>query len=163
MSGTGLRQTFALWRGGAPGAVARFIPATPLSRDWATGRCACGVPALPTQDTSFWCNFARAWSAAVVKSERWRRCARCAATVNAWSITNGLHIGSALRMALTRNTFSNGRGRAELAYYPASFWSAGLQGDFPDLMAALAPASWDTRRNRLICADLHARTRPIKD
>jgi len=131
-------QTFALWRGGALGAVARLYPPRLCRRGTGRrGRCACGVPALLTQGLRLsWCTFARrAWSLPLVKSGN----AGGDATPALQPLCAGpnhemaLHIG-VLRcaLALTRqNTFrKTPRPRRPLPI-PATFLRRGPAGGIP--------------------------------
>ena len=133
-------QTFALWRGGAPGPW----------RDYTRHAFVAGLGdgTLPraaflhylTQDYVFLVHFARAWSLAVVKSETLEEMRTCAATVDA--LVNhemALHIGVCAAHGIDEATlFATAEAAPNLAY-TRYVLDAGLQGDFLDLMAALAP------------------------
>lgn len=133
-------QTFALWR---EGAAAPWLDYTRHAfveglRDGTLPRAA--FLHYLIQDYVFLVHFSRAWSLAVVKSETMEEMKICAGTVNA--LVNhemSLHVqicaGEGINEA---QLFEAAESTANLAY-TRYVLDAGLQGDFLDLMAALAP------------------------
>jgi thiaminase/transcriptional activator TenA len=92
------------------------------------------------QDYVFLVHFARAWSFAVVKSETLDEMKVCASTVDGLvNYEMGLHIKTCAAAGIDAATlFAAKEDTANLAY-TRYVMDAGLQGDFLDLIAALAP------------------------
>ncbi|WP_386683474.1 thiaminase II [Loktanella sp. R86503] len=157
-------QTFAQWRSGAQGPW----------RDYTRHAFVAGLSdgTLPraaflhylTQDYVFLVHFARAWSLAVVKSETLEEMRTCAATVNA--LVNhemALHIGVCAAHGIDEATlFATKEAEANLAY-TRYVLDAGLQGDFLDLMAALAPCVMGYGEIGLHLAQTCSADTPYKD
>lgn len=133
-------KTFGLWRQGAASA-------------WQDYTChvfvqGLGDGSLPRaaflryliQDYVFLVHFSRAWSLAVVKSETLEEMKICAGTVDA--LVNhemSLHVKTCATEGIDEAAlFAATEGFENLAY-TRYVMDAGLQGDFLDLMAALAP------------------------
>lgn len=140
MTPTEYGHTFAQWREGA-------------GADWAAYTQHEFVQALAdgslpranflhylVQDYVFLVHFARAWSLAVVKSDTLEEMKTCAATVNAL-VTHemGLHVAVCAKEGITEQQLFDAREELENLAYTRYVLDAGLQGDFLDLMAALAP------------------------
>lgn len=92
------------------------------------------------QDYVFLVHFARAWSLAVVKVETLDEMKTCAATVDA--LVNhemGLHVKTCAAEGIDEATLYAAPEAFENLAYTRYVMDAGLQGDFLDLMAALAP------------------------
>lgn len=92
------------------------------------------------QDYVFLVHFSRAWSMAVVKSETLEEMKTCAATVDA--LVNhemALHVQTCAAEGITEQQLFDAREEVENIAYTRYVIDAGLQGDFLDLMAALAP------------------------
>ncbi|WP_438955815.1 thiaminase II [Cognatiyoonia sp.] len=92
------------------------------------------------QDYVFLIHFSRAWSLAVVKSETLEEMKVCAGTVDA--LVNhemALHIKTCAAEGIDEETLFNAAEEAENLAYTRYVMDAGLQGDFLDLLAALAP------------------------
>ena len=132
--------TFAQWRAGCPD-------------DWlAYTRHAfvegLGEGTLPrssflhylVQDYVFLVHFARAWSLAVVKAETLDEMKVCAGTVDA--LVNhemALHVKTCAAEGIDEATLFAANEASENLAYTRYVMDAGLQGDFLDLLAALAP------------------------
>ncbi len=92
------------------------------------------------QDYVFLIHFSRAWSLGVVKSETLDEMKICAATVDA--LVNhemALHIQTCAAEGISEDMLFHAAEEAENLAYTRYVLDAGLQGDFLDLMAALAP------------------------
>jgi thiaminase/transcriptional activator TenA len=92
------------------------------------------------QDYVFLVHFSRAWSLAVVKSETLEELKICAATVNA--LVNhemSLHVKICAAEGIDEDALFAAPEAVENLAYTRYVMDAGLQGDFLDLMAALAP------------------------
>lgn len=92
------------------------------------------------QDYVFLVHFSRAWSLAVVKSETMNELKTCAATVNA--LVNqemDLHVQTCAAEGISEDRLFAATEELENLAYTRYVMDAGLQGDFLDLMAALAP------------------------
>lgn len=132
-------KSFALWRAGAPSwdAYARHAFVSGL-----------GDGTLPreaflhylVQDYVFLVHFSRAWSLGVVKAETLGEMKVCASTVDA--LVNremALHVQTCAAEGIDEATLFAAREEVENLAYTRYVMDAGLQGDFLDLMAALAP------------------------
>lgn len=140
MSNQPYGSTFAHWRNGCP-------------QDWQSYTHHAFVAGLRdgtlprkaflhylVQDYVFLTHFARAWSLAVVKAETLNEMKVCASTVDA--LVNhemDLHIRNCAAEGLDEASLFNAREEVENLAYTRYVLDAGLQGDFLDLMAALAP------------------------
>jgi len=133
-------KTFALWREGAAG----------LWRDYTHHAFVEGLRdgTLPRaeflhyliQDYVFLVHFSRAWSLAVVKSETLEEMKVCAGTVDA--LVNqemSLHVKTCAAEGIDEVTLFNASESVENLAYTRYVMDAGMQGDFLDMMAALAP------------------------
>lgn len=92
------------------------------------------------QDYVFLIHFSRAWSLAVVKSETLDEMKTCAATVDA--LVNhemSLHVKTCAAEGIDEAALFGATEAVENLAYTRYVMDAGLQGDFLDLMAALAP------------------------
>jgi len=92
------------------------------------------------QDYVFLVHFARAWSFAVVKAETLDEMKTCASTVDA--LVNhemALHVETCAGEGIDEATLFAASEAPENLAYTRYVLDAGLQGDFLDLMAALAP------------------------
>jgi thiaminase/transcriptional activator TenA len=92
------------------------------------------------QDYVFLVHFARAWSLAVVKSETLEEMKICASTVDA--LVNhemSLHVKTCAAEGIDEATLFAATEAVENLAYTRYVLDAGLQGDFLDLIAALAP------------------------
>lgn len=133
-------KTFALWREGCPNAWAAYT-----DHPFVAGL---GDGTLPRtaflhyliQDYMFLVHFARAWSLAVVKAETPDEMKVCAATVHA--LVNhemALHVKTCAAEGIEEGTLFAATEEFENLAYTRYVMDAGLQGDFLDLMAGLAP------------------------
>ncbi len=133
-------KTFALWRGGASAAWQDYT-----RHAFVEGL---GDGTLPraaflhylVQDYVFLVHFSRAWSLGVVKSETLDEMKICAGTVDA--LVNhemALHVKTCAAEGIDEATLFAAREEVENLAYTRYVLDAGLQGDFLDLMAALAP------------------------
>lgn len=92
------------------------------------------------QDYVFLVHFARAWSFGVVKAETLSEMKTCASTVDA--LVNhemALHVSTCAAQGIDEATLFAAQEATENLAYTRYVIDAGLQGDFLDLMAALAP------------------------
>ena len=132
--------TFALWRAGCPKAWNAYT-----EHSFVRGL---GDGTLPRaafvhyliQDYVFLVHFARAWSLAVVKADTLDEMKICASTVDA--LVNhemALHVKTCAAEGLDEATLFNAAEEFENLAYTRYVMDAGLQGDFLDLIAALAP------------------------
>lgn len=140
MTGPDYGRVFARWRQGCPAqwdAYTRHEFVEGL-RDGSLSR-----PAFLhylIQDYVFLVHFARAWSFGVVKAETLDEMKTCATTVNA--LVNhemDLHIRTCAEAGIDEATLFAAREEIENLAYTRYVMDAGMQGDFLDLMAALAP------------------------
>jgi len=133
-------STFELWRAGCPDA---WTPYTHHS--FVRGL---GDGTLPRaafvhyliQDYVFLVHFARAWSFAVVKAETLDEMKICATTVDA--LVNhemALHVETCADAGVDEATLFAATEELETLAYTRYVMDAGIQGDFLDLIAALAP------------------------
>ncbi|OAN67910.1 thiaminase II [Sulfitobacter sp. EhC04] len=133
-------KTFALWRAGAGDAWRDYT-----HHAFVEGL---GDGTLPRaaflhyliQDYVFLIHFARAWSLAVVKSETLEEMRICAGTVDA--LVNhemSLHVTTCATEGIDEATLFAASEAVENLAYTRYVMDAGVQGDFLDLMAALAP------------------------
>lgn len=140
MTQTPYGATFALWRADCPDTWHAYT-----HHAFVTGL---GDGSLPraaflhylVQDYVFLVHFARAWSLGVVKSETLDEMKVCAATVDA--LVNhemALHIKTCAAQGITEASLFAATEEFENLAYTRYVMDAGLQGDFLDLMAALAP------------------------
>lgn len=140
MSGQVYGQTFAHWRAGCP----------EIWQDYTHHAFVAGLAdgTLPRaaflnyliQDYIFLVHFARAWSLGVVKAETLDEMKVCASTVDA--LVNhemALHIKTCAAAGIDEATLFHATEELENLAYTRFVMDAGLQGDFLDLMAALAP------------------------
>ncbi|MEP4195285.1 MAG: thiaminase II [Aliishimia sp.] len=92
------------------------------------------------QDYVFLVHFARAWSFAVVKAETLDEMKVCAGTVDA--LVNhemALHVKTCAAQGIDEDALFRATEEFENLAYTRYVMDCGLQGDFLDLMAALAP------------------------
>lgn len=132
--------TFALWRAGTPDPWQaythhRFVEGL---RDGTLPRAA--FVHYLIQDYVFLVHFARAWSLGVVKAQTLDEMKICAGTVDA--LVNhemALHVRTCAAEGIEEAALFNAAEEFENLAYTRYVMDAGLQGDFLDLMAALAP------------------------
>ncbi|MEP3344974.1 MAG: thiaminase II [Litoreibacter sp.] len=140
MSNQPYGSTFALWRAGCPDAWLAYA-----HHPFVTGL---GDGTLPRaafvhyliQDYVFLVHFARAWSFGVVKAETLDEMKVCAATVDA--LVNhemALHVQTCAAEGIDEAALFTATEEFENLAYTRYVMDVGLQGDFLDLMAALAP------------------------
>lgn len=133
-------KSFALWREGCSptwGAYTRHAFVQGLG-DGSLPRTA--FLHYLVQDYVFLVHFSRAWSLGVVKSETLDEMKTCAATVNA--LVNhemAMHVRTCAAEGISEEVLFAAREEVENIAYTRYVMDAGLQGDFLDLMAALAP------------------------
>lgn len=92
------------------------------------------------QDYVFLVHFSRAWSLAVVKSETLEEMKTCATTVDV--LVNqemSLHVKTCAAEGISEEELFTATEAVENLAYTRYVMDAGMQGDFLDLMAALAP------------------------
>lgn len=133
-------KTFALWREGAAGSWRDYTRHAFVEglRNGSLPRAA--FLHYLTQDYVFLVHFSRAWSLAVVKSEALEEMKVCAGTVDA--LVNhemSLHVKTCAAIGIDEATLFNATEAVENLAYTRYVIDAGMQGDFLDMMAALAP------------------------
>lgn len=133
-------KSFAVWREGAAGVWQDYTqhPFVAGLGDGSLSRQA--FLHYLIQDYVFLVHFARAWSLGVVKSETQEEMRVCAGTVDA--LVNhemSLHVKTCAAEGIDEATLFNAAEDVENLAYTRYVLDAGLQGDFLDLMAALAP------------------------
>lgn len=133
-------KTFALWRAGAGTAWHDYT-----HHEFVVGL---GDGTLPRtaflhyliQDYIYLVHFSRAWSLAVIKSETLEEMKICAGTVNALiNHEMSLHVTTCASEGIDEATLFAATEAVENLAYTRYVMDAGQQGDFLDLMAALAP------------------------
>ncbi|MFD2739149.1 thiaminase II [Sulfitobacter aestuarii] len=135
-------NSFALWREGAGGAGGAWHDYT--HHAFVEGLRDGSLPRESflhylKQDYVFLVHFSRAWSLAVVKSETLEELRACAATVNALvNFEMGLHVKTCAAEGITEAELFAAEEFENMAYTRYVI-DAGMQGDYLDLMAALAP------------------------
>ena len=144
-------KTFALWRAGAGQTWLDYTRHAFVEgmRDGSLPRAA--FLHYLIQDYVFLVHFSRAWSLAVVKAETINEMKVCAGTVDA--LVNhemALHIKTCAAEGIEEETLFNSIEAAENLAYTRYVMDAGLQGDFLDMMAALASISAVTNDGRLV-------------
>lgn len=133
-------KTFALWRAGAGQTWLDYTRHAFVEgmRDGSLPRAA--FLHYLIQDYVFLVHFSRAWSLAVVKAETINEMKVCAGTVDA--LVNhemALHIKTCAAEGIKEETLFNSIEAVENLAYTRYVMDAGIQGDFLDMMAALAP------------------------
>ena len=133
-------KTFALWRAGAGQIWLDYSRHAFVEgmRDGSLPRAA--FLHYLIQDYVFLVHFSRAWSLAVVKAETINEMKVCAGTVDA--LVNhemALHIKTCAAEGIEEETLFNSIEAVENLAYTRYVMDAGLQGDFLDMLAALAP------------------------
>lgn len=132
--------SFALWRAGCPDPWHAYTQHAFVQglRDGTLPRAS--FLHYLVQDYVFLVHFARAWSLGVVKAETLSEMKVCANTVDA--LVNhemALHVKTCAEAGIDEATLFAAREEFENLAYTRYVMDAGLQGDFLDLMAALAP------------------------
>ena len=132
--------TFAHWRAGCPDAWHAYTHHSFVLglRDGTLPRTA--FVHYLIQDYVFLVHFARAWSFGVVKAETLEEMKVCAATVDA--LVNqemALHVKTCAAEGVDETALFAATEEFENLAYTRYVMDAGLQGDYLDLMAALAP------------------------
>lgn len=133
-------DTFSTWRAGAQDAWAAycFHPFVEGMRDGTLPREA--FLNYLVQDYIFLVHFSRAWALALVKSETLEEMRVCAGTVDA--LVNhemALHIKICAEAGIDEQALYAAAEEDENLAYTRYVMDTGLQGDFLDMMAALAP------------------------
>jgi thiaminase/transcriptional activator TenA len=116
------------------------------------------------QDYVFLVHFSRAWSLAVVKSETLEEMKVCAGTVDA--LVNhemALHVKICAAEGIDESTLFNATEAVENLAYTRYVMDAGMQGDFLDMMAALAPCVMGYGEIGLRLADSNSDDTPYED
>lgn len=132
--------TFTLWRAGCEDTWHAYT-----EHAFVQGLCDGSLPRASflhylVQDYVFLVHFARAWSLGVVKAETLDEMKVCAGTVDA--LVNhemALHVKTCAAAGINEATLFAAIEAFENLAYTRYVMDAGLQGDFLDLMAALAP------------------------
>ncbi|MEO9779465.1 MAG: thiaminase II [Sedimentitalea sp.] len=133
-------KTFGLWRAGAAEPWHNYMNHAFVEglRDGSLPRAS--FLHYLIQDYVFLVHFSRAWSLALVKAETLAEMKVCAGMVDA--LVNqemGLHVKTCAREGIDEAALYNATEAAENLAYTRYVMDAGLQGDFLDMMAALAP------------------------
>ncbi|ASM74661.1 MULTISPECIES: TenA family protein [Roseobacteraceae] len=133
-------KTFALWRAGAAGVWADYTRHAFVQglSDGTLPRAA--FLRYLVQDYVFLVHFSRAWSLGVIKSETLGEMKVCAGTVDA--LVNhemSLHVQTCAAAGIDEHALFTAPEAVENLAYTRYVMDAGAQGDFLDLMAALAP------------------------
>lgn len=116
------------------------------------------------QDYVFLIHFARAWSFAVVKAETLDEMKVCASTVDA--LVNhemALHVKTCAAAGIDEAALFSATEAPENLAYTRYVMDAGLQGDFLDLMAALAPCCFGYGEIGVRLQQTAARDTPYRD
>lgn len=132
--------TFTAWRAGCPDPWHRYTHHAFVEglRDGTLPRTA--FLHYLVQDYVYLVHFARAWSLGVVKAETLDEMKACARTVDA--LVNhemALHVETCAAEGIDEATLFSATEEPENLAYTRYVLDAGLQGDFLDLLAALAP------------------------
>lgn len=140
MTGSIYGETFALWRDGCRDPWQTYTHHTFVEglRDGTLPRAA--FLHYLAQDYVFLVHFSRAWSLGVVKAETLDEMKVCAGTVDA--LVNhemALHVKTCAAAGIDEATLFATTEEFEILAYTRYVMDAGLQGDFLDLMATLAP------------------------
>lgn len=136
-------ETFALWRAGCPAPWHAYTHHAFVEglRDGSLPRSA--FLHYLVQDYVFLVHFARAWSLAVVKADTMNEMKVCSGIVNALVAHEmALHVKTCAAEGIDEATLFSASEETENLAYTRYVMDAGLQGDFLDLMAALAPCSF---------------------
>ncbi|MBS8271566.1 thiaminase II, partial [Halomonas litopenaei] len=139
MTGSVYGETFAHWRAGCPGPWRDYTHHAFVEglRNGSLSRAS--FLHYLVQDYVFLVHFARAWSLAVVKAETLDEMKICAGTVDA--LVNhemALHVTTCAAQGIDEAALFGAVEEFENLAYTRYVMDAGLQGDFLDLMAALA-------------------------
>lgn len=116
------------------------------------------------QDYVFLVHFARAWSLGVVKAETLDEMKICASTVDA--LVNhemALHVKTCAAAGIDETALFAAKEEVENLAYTRYVMDAGLQGDFLDLIAALAPCCFGYGEIGHRLAETSARDTPYAD
>ncbi|MCV2402491.1 thiaminase II [Marinomonas sp. C2222] len=95
------------------------------------------------QDYVYLIHYARAWALGVVKAESSEEMRLCAATVD--SLINqelSLHVETCAAQGIDESSLFNAKEELETIAYTRYVLDSGLQGDFLDLILALAPCAF---------------------
>lgn len=133
-------QTFGFWRDGCPAPWRAYTHHAFVERlrDGTLPRAA--FLHYLIQDYVFLVHFSRAWSLAVVKADTLDEMRVCAQIVNA--LVNeemALHVRTCAAEGISEEALFTAREEVENLAYTRYVLDAGMQGDFLDLIAALAP------------------------
>lgn len=133
-------KVFDLWRAGCPKPWRAYTHHAFVEglRDGTLPRAA--FLHYLVQDYVFLVHFARAWSLGVVKAETLDEMKVCTSILDA--LVNhemALHVETCAAEGISEETLFNASEEIENLAYTRYVLDAGLQGDFLDLMAALAP------------------------
>ena len=140
MSEASYGRTFGLWRAGCPELWKAYThhPFVEGLRDGTLPRAA--FLHYLIQDYVFLVHFSRAWSMGVVKAETLDEMKTCAGILDA--LVNhemALHVKTCGAEGIDEETLFAATEEIENLAYTRYVLDAGMQGDFLDLMAALAP------------------------
>jgi thiaminase/transcriptional activator TenA len=157
-------ETFALWREGCPEPWQAYTH-HPFVEGLGDGSLPRGAFLhYLVQDYVYLVHFARAWSLGVVKAETLDEMKVCAGTVDA--LVNhemALHVKTCAAEGIDEATLFAAEEEFENLAYTRYVMDAGLQGDFLDLMAALAPCCFGYGEIGLRLAGSAAPDTPYRD
>lgn len=164
MTGSVYGETFAHWRAGCPGPWRDYTHHAFVEglRNGSLSRAS--FLHYLVQDYVFLVHFARAWSLAVVKAETLDEMKICAGTVDA--LVNhemALHVTTCAAQGIDEAALFGAVEEFENLAYTRYVMDAGLQGDFLDLMAALAPCCFGYGEIGLRLARSAAPDTPYRD
>lgn len=164
MIGTSYGQSFSLWRAGCDEAWHEYThhPFVEGLRDGTLPHSK--FVHYLIQDYVFLVHFARAWSLAVIKAETLHEMKICAGTVEALvSHEMALHVKTCAAEGIDEATLFAAAEAFETLAYTRYVMDAGLQGDFLDLMAALAPCCFGYGEIGLRLAQTATADTPYRD
>lgn len=116
------------------------------------------------QDYVFLVHFSRAWALAVVKSEALDEMKTCAGLLDALiNHEMALHVSTCAAEGISEDRLFATTEEAENLAYTRYVLDAGVQGDFLDLMAALAPCCFGYGEIGLRLAQSAAPSTPYRD
>ncbi|WP_400082664.1 TenA family protein [Yoonia sp. R78084] len=164
MTGSVYGETFAHWRAGCPGPWRDYTHHAFVEglRNGSLSRAS--FLHYLVQDYVFLVHFARAWSLAVVKAQTLDEMKICAGTVDA--LVNhemALHVTTCAAQGIDGAALFGAVEEFENLAYTRYVMDAGLQGDFLDLMAALAPCCFGYGEIGLRLARSAAPDTPYRD
>lgn len=157
-------KTFAVWRAGAGQSWHDYI-----NHDFVEGLRDGSLPRASflhylIQDYVYLVHYARAWSLGVIKAETLDEMKICAGTVNTLvNLEMSLHVATCTAAGISEEALFDASETTENLAYTRYVMDAGMQGDFLDLMAALAPCVMGYGEIGLRLAKTAAKDTPYAD